>query len=293
MLLFALSCVAADPPGEVLPRPDNVPVNLDAPADGIQITMGPYAVDPYTEEYLCEIQHVPEAEGLKVGALEHLTAPVGHHFNVFALLLEPEDGEMSGPCSEVWDNATMAFSSPVYASQTDSFRGDFPDGVAAEMPSAWFLLEYHVLNSGPGVETAKVFLNAYASDDWEHLANGLYGNNTSIELDPGETEVVTQVCPIEVDMELFVLTSHSHALNRKFEVLLDGEVIYESTDWDSPELMVLTDEPLSLRAGDELEWRCHYDNDTDDTVTYGPESDDEMCMLAGVYYPDQGFQICR
>ena len=288
-----LASVTQDGPGAVAPAPADLDTYLAPPAQGIQIHMGPFDVEPFSEQYFCEIRRVPEAAGLKVGALEHLSSPAGHHFNAFALLLEPEDGEIVGPCDEVWANATMAFSSPIYASQTDRFIGHFPEGVAGEMPSEWVLLEYHTLNSGDDVAQAEVYFNAYERPEYQHLANGLYGNNTAIELDPGEQEVVSATCPIEVDMELFVLTSHSHQLNQRFEVLLDGEIIYSDDDWASPELMVLSDDPISLKAGDELTWRCHYDNTTDQTVEYGPKSTDEMCMLAGVYYPDQGFQICR
>ena len=114
----------------------------------------------------------------------------------------------------------------------------------------------------------------------------------AIELDPGEQEVVSATCPIEVDMELFVLTSHSHQLNQRFEVLLDGEIIYSDDDWASPELMVLSDDPISLKAGDELTWRCHYDNTTDQTVYAGLGTADEMCFDFLVVTPAEAQSQC-
>ena len=268
-------------------------VHLDPPDHGIQIHMGPFEVEPYSERYLCEIVRVPEAAKMKVGALEHLSSPAGHHFNAFALLVDPEGGEQVGDCWDLWAQVPMALSSPVYASQTASFEGSFPEGVAAEMPSEWLLLEYHMLNSTQEVAQAEVFLNAYEAREWEVLANGLYGNNTDIHLEPGDSEVVSATCPIEVEMELFVLASHMHDLGKRFEVLLDGEVVYKTEDWAAPELLMMSEDPLALSPGDELEWRCYYENDTDQVVRYGAESSDEMCMLAGVYFPDQGFQVCR
>ncbi len=80
------------------------------------------------------------------------------------------------------------------------------------------------------------------------------------ELEPKTKVVLRQKCTVPVDMDVFVLGSHFHGRGTRFEInLLDpsgepGELVYESTDWQSP-----------------------------------PE---EMCMMVGIYYPDAGFLRC-
>ena len=53
-----------------------------------------------------------------------------------------------------------------------------------------------------------------------------------------------------------------------------------------------SDEPIVLEAGGGFEYRCTFHNQTEQTIGYGPSVDDEMCMMAAVYYPDAGFKVC-
>jgi len=71
-----------------------------------------------------------------------------------------------------------------------------------------------------------------------------------------------------------------------------GELVYSNDDWTSPELAFFTDNPISVPAGSGFEFRCSFENTGDSAVSYGYETSDEMCMMVGVYYPDDGFKVC-
>jgi hypothetical protein len=52
------------------------------------------------------------------------------------------------------------------------------------------------------------------------------------------------------------------------------------------------DKPLEVKKGDKLITTCTYDNDTDQTVTFGENTGNEMCFNFALYYP-QGALKCN
>ncbi|MCB9742333.1 MAG: hypothetical protein H6740_07035 [Alphaproteobacteria bacterium] len=299
LLLLALGCAASDrapagPPGLL----DGA--TLDPPESGLQLSVGPVEYAPYTEQYLCALMPVGNDRTLNIVALEHQGSPITHHFNAY-LIGEPVDGVIQGDCEDVWDEVSMGLSSPVYASQTLSFRGDFPEGVAGQVPTGQsVLLEYHGLNPFPEPRVAEALLNIHTAErsEIDHFANGLYGSNANINLAPGERKILSKDCYVDVDMNLFVFGSHAHQMLEYFEIYtLDtlghlGERVYFSDDWQTP-LLDIREEPVFVPRGGGLQFRCAYHNVSDNTVRYGDTSTDEMCMMAGVYWPDDGFKFCR
>jgi len=297
-MFLLLSCLVDEPATE--PEGDAGRVEMPAPEQGFQLHAGPFVVPAYDEVYHCVIAEIDAPLGTLVQSLEHRASDTVHHFNVWGLQEEPEGGAMAGDCDDLWSETNMALSSPLYASQTTEFEGSLPEGVAAELPARWVLMEVHTLNPTAEPLWAEAWLNVNAIDpaDVEHLANGLYGSNADLRMEPGDEIIATQRCYVDVDMEIIVLGSHYHQLGKRFEIWKLGEddepsaLVYESEDYTSPELLFLTEDPIHLDAGSGFEWRCFYENTTDSVVDYGPDSSDEMCMMVGIYYPDDGFKIC-
>jgi hypothetical protein len=84
------------------------------------------------------------------------------------------------------------------------------------------------------------------------------------------------------------LTSHTHRLAKRFVTTIvggarNGEVVYTATNWLNPPLLNFTT-PIVLRRGEGLKSTVTYYNDTDDTVTFGFRSSDEMNFIFGYYY---------
>jgi hypothetical protein len=89
------------------------------------------------------------------------------------------------------------------------------------------------------------------------------------------------------------LTGHYHFRGVTFEVYrvhadgAVGELLYEDEGYAEPPFRQYPrDEPLVLRAGEGLEWRCTYENRDLVTYEFGPYTEEnEHCNLFGFYYP--------
>ena len=91
-------------------------------------------------------------------------------------------------------------------------------------------------------------------------------------------------------MNIFQLFSHSHEKTVEFRVEIaggnrDGELLYISYDWEHPPVMKF-DPPLVVKRGETIRLKATFDNWTDETVTFGLRSTDEMMILFGAYYAD-------
>lgn len=105
----------------------------------------------------------------------------------------------------------------------------------------------------------------------------------------------TNTCTVEAEGPIRLITSSPHmhklGISAKLEVLrTDGSVI------------VVTDEPYSfeeqrrypvdliIHSGDQIRTTCVYDNPTATPVSFGQDSDDEMCFNFAMFYPICGMR---
>jgi hypothetical protein len=298
--MLLLACIAeSTQPMQNTPA-ENTEPPLAAPENGIQLGIGPVTLEPYQELYWCKTMRLPNTEPLDVIALEHQVTTGAHHYNVWGLLGGPED--LEAPCDEIWAETSMSLGSPLYASQEPTFYGEFPEGVAASLPPSLLVLqELHFINTTDAPKEVTGTINIHTAPEGSELiyANGLFGSNNDLLLPPNETTVLTQNCKVPVDIEVFVLGSHFHSRGKKFEIrVLDkagnpSELVYTSTDYSSPLLDIRADNPISIKAGGGFSYSCTFENTTDAPIEDGENSDQEMCMMVGIYYPDQGFLMCE
>lgn len=152
-----------------------------------------------------------------------------------------------------------------------------------------FVTNHHVINlSGqPADLYSKINLYLKPASEVDYPSNALNCLSTDVNLEPGEAREVTATCLAPIELDLALLGSHMHQHGKKFETrLYDGEkketrpeVIYTSTDWDSPDIVPV--EPIRLRQGDGITFTCHYENTSEASVTYGLGVDSEMCAFMG------------
>ena len=84
--------------------------------------------------------------------------------------------------------------------------------------------------------------------------------------------------------------SHAHENALEFSIVAvggarDGELLYWTNDWEHPPLLEF-DPPLRMESGEGLQAITTYHNGTDEYITYGLRSTDEMQMIFYIYYPD-------
>jgi hypothetical protein len=104
-------------------------------------------------------------------------------------------------------------------------------------------------------------------------------------------------CEMTGDIDLLVLSTHTHALGVETKVyhwdgVQTGELLYTNNDWQTPLLMDLTQAPIHVPAGQGFEFHCNYQNPGAEAVHWGFKSTDEMCNMALVYTPGDSNLRC-
>ena len=89
-------------------------------------------------------------------------------------------------------------------------------------------------------------------------------------------------------LNIFQLFSHAHQLMTRFDILIlhstgEEELIYTALDYLHPPILQL-DPPLVLTIGQSLIARATYNNTTDEVVTFGLFSTNEMMLIFGLGY---------
>lgn len=299
-MLLLLACAAPT----TAPEPQDTRTDPDAPLQppeyGVQLSIGPLEIPAFDERYWCKTTRLPNSEPLDVVALQHRVTTGAHHYNVWGLLAGPEDVE--GPCEEVWAGQNMSLGSPLYASQAPTFYGEFPEGVAAQLPGGLLTLqELHFINSTDHPLTVTGEVNVIAAPPDEELiyANGIYGSIDALEIAPHSEPTFAANCKVDHDVNVFVLGSHFHSRGERFDIRTlnpdgqPGDLVYQSTDYESPPLQIRPDDPIEIKAGSGFSYSCTFKNDTDNLIHASETSEGEMCMMVGIYYPDQGFLRCK
>ena len=80
--------------------------------------------------------------------------------------------------------------------------------------------------------------------------------NTSFSLPAGKETTVEKTFTVSQPTTVFMLTSHMHMLGKRFQIKIvggarDGELVYESTDWEHPQTLTFTT-PIVLQPGQGL-----------------------------------------
>lgn len=92
------------------------------------------------------------------------------------------------------------------------------------------------------------------------------------------------------DVELIFASSHTHERARNFEIRrFDGKKVedkpfYTNPYWEDPQLMNF-DPPMKVKKGEGFEFRCYYDNPTENIVNWGFSAKEEMCQIGIVFTP--------
>jgi hypothetical protein len=112
--------------------------------------------------------------------------------------------------------------------------------------------------------------------------------NLSISLPPDQRTTLEKTFIVSQTTTVFALTSHMHMLGERFQIKIvngarDGELVYENTDWEHPQLLLLST-PIVLQAGEGLKSVITWNNTTGHTVQFGLLSTDEMGIIFGYYY---------
>ena len=278
------------------------PLAAPAAGSGYQLRVDPFVVTPHFERELFVYRTIGNASDIYVKRFEFRMRPHSHHFVAYTFAEATPPSTIPG-MNAVRDirnpdgsldfskMAPMAYHVFFGGSMQTEFAYDLPPGVALRVPAnAAIDLNLHYANHTAAPVTGEAALNLYTEEPAavQHVAKTLNMGNFSISLPPNQRTTIERTFTLSERRTVFALTSHMHRLGERFVIKIvggarDGETVYESTDWEHPQLLLLTT-PIVLEAGQGLKSVITWNNTTASTVTFGLRSVDEMGIIFGYYY---------
>jgi hypothetical protein len=252
-----------------------------------------------TEETTCHAATFPRDEATDVGRVKISFRGGSHQVHLY----RSYNGRVDFPtkvCNFAVDFDKWQL---ITASQTNQLNWQLPPGVAINFgPRQPLLIQTHFVNTGElstrRTPSAKIVLHPVDPASVTAHAGSLFAQDRTVVVPPGRSVAASRCLlagqgPTARDLTIMAFTGHYHFRGVKFEVYrvradgAVGELLYEDEGYAEPPFRQCPrDEPLVLRAGDGLEWRCTYENRDRVTYEFGPYTEEnEHCNLFGFYYP--------
>ena len=288
------------------PQSGSVFVPLVAPAagKGVQIHVDSFGVRPNFERELFVYRSLGNAAEIYVNRIETSMRALSHHFVLYSV-----DPSMAPgwPCTpqantvrdirnadgsmNILNMIPMACHVFVGGSMMQTSDYVFPPGVALRLPASMSIdMNVHYVNRTASEVPGEGYANLYTIPlaQVHKVAHTLNMANTSFSLPAGKETTIEKTFTVSQPTTVFMLTSHMHMLGTRFQIKIvggarDGELVYESTDWEHPQTITFTT-PIVLQAGQGLKSVITWNNTTNHVVTFGLQSTDEMGIIFGYYY---------
>ena len=287
------------PPLEYVPPPPP-----KKPRGGYQIVLDGPLLQPGQEVEGCHWVRAPYSRDFFAGKWEFVLNPGTHHFAVY----NNRDDVPSPPLGVFLEGDFGCFQEASFgaslsgAPQSPYYVDAYPAGVARRLRADKYLgLNAHYRNSFDVPMQIRVWINVYPFEGTPtHVAETLTSLDTTFDIDvppfTQKTQVGRFVNTLGVPMKFSSLSGHMHKRGLRFTVWRsDGTKVYENFDWAHP-LQVEYTPPLVLAPGDWFDYECLHDNGVTRPVKtiggapahlrFGVTTDDEMCILPGVYWID-------
>jgi len=267
---------------------------------GAVTTLGlePFDVAVGKERQVCKTINLPGDSALDLVRIHAVMEGKSHHFNLYKVIddkaLEPvTEAEATVHDCAPADEQLSGDAAYLFGSATPERTFDTPAGVAFHLqPGQRLILEQHVINYTDAPMEGGVHLELFAAGDEaviEHHADIIWFANWGFLLPPGAETASTKACDVPYDVEIFGLMSHFHELGTEFtiETVTEAggvEEVYYDDDWAHPAYQEYWP-PLSLAAGESLQWTCTWYNTKAHIVGPNKNSTDEMCITFAAAYP--------
>jgi hypothetical protein len=187
----------------------------------------------------------------------------------------------------------------MYASGVGTDDLVMPEGVAIKIEAGRFLhLNLHLFNTHPtdeisahsGIFGRRVDPVAPAME-----AEMVFAGTFEINVPPMSTATASGGCTFNDDATIFTYWPHMHqaANHQKVTLNIDGadQVIHDEA-FDFREQYNFPLSPaIQVSSGDSIDVECTYYNDSDQAITFGDSSTQEMCFTGMYRYPKQAFTL--
>ena len=275
---------------------------LDPPTNGIQLHLGPFEVQPNYEREFFQFTALDQNSDMYVNRIEIEMRRGSHHFLLYTFNQDTPQQILPSydQPRELRNENSIINLSTLYQMQFHKFFGGtqwsrldyrLPDGVALKIPQGSGLDQNsHYVNRTDSVMTGEVYTNLHTinKEDVAYVAELFDFNNTDIYLPPKKVTTLTKTFILDEKYYMGQVFSHAHEKMQEFVVEIvggqrNGEVIYWTNDWEHPPIINF-DPPIEINAGEGLKLIATYNYPTNDPVTFGYRSVDEMMILFGWYY---------
>jgi hypothetical protein len=275
-------------------------LHMKRPTQGAQITVGPVTVPHGSEITECTYMKMPGRREMSVNRVKIKVSGGSHHIHLY----RPTDHTANLADGHETCNMALDFSvwELVLASQSLVLDWKLPPGVAFHFQGGEQLAaQTHFVDNGllatPDDGWAIFNLYSMPSKRVKSYAGAFFGQDRDVVVPAHSTATATTKCVFPRPVKLLAVTGHYHFRGVKFTAgTWDG-----TTGNDIYTYNGYLDPPFQRFGANEVEapglqWTCDYQNDTDQTYTFGPFTDrNEHCNVFAFYYPTIGtdeFMTC-
>jgi hypothetical protein len=277
-------------------------LRLHKPRHGFQMRMESFVVAPSADREGCEHLVTPNREPMDVGAFQLKATPGTHHFVVWDYLGKDQNPAdfwtgiaYSTACIGLGPQDGFATTANLFGMLTGFSRFQFPPGVAVRLEphaNVYANLHYHNYGATP-VKTDAVFNFIPARKGTvQHHAQSFVVGTVQFDIPADGSASVTGEWHAPTDLNIVSVSTHQH--RRGTDVLVhridaggnDMGALVDSLDWEHPTVQWYEPQAMRLQAGEGFRFTCSWQNPDNHPVHFGVTSEDEMCFVAGYFYPD-------
>ena len=215
--------------------------------------------------------------------------PTGsHHVHIYRSDTPEPDGVHDCSSGIDWTRWSL-----VVGVQTQPLDWQLPDGVTiAVQPHQQFLAQVHWLNTTDHAIDRTINLSMHTTTETHGHLGVAFGVAKDVRMDPTQQKTVAGFTPLPAGAHVVAMMGHFHGRGRHYSADLrpfgadaPRETIYEAADEQTFEFKRYEIEP-TVQANEGIAFSCDYYNDTDVTLTWGPDTKtQEHCNVATYYWP--------
>jgi len=245
--------------------------------------------DPRSEVVQCHYFKTTNAAAEEVSRI-NLTFPEGsHHVHIYRSDTPEPDGVKDCTAGIDWNRWSM-----ILGAQTKPIDWSLPDGVTIPIPAQQqILVQVHWLNTTDQPIDREINVDMTRATHTEQHLGVAFGVSKDVLMAPHASHPVGSWVPVPEGSKLVAIMGHFHARGKHYKVDIrrsgdaDGELKYSADDEQTFEFKHYDyANPPVFQSGQGLAYECDFENTTDGTLTWGPDTvTQEHCNLAAYYYP--------
>lgn len=271
---------SAAPSGSAAPAPTG-PAGLavDSTTGELVFRTSPITIGAGEEAYTCFGATLEE--DMVIDGFSKTAQPYVHHAQFFEALIPEPEGVST--CKEQFKLTWL----PIFLAGNGASEMRFDEGIGHVIGAGTQLvLQMHLFNASDksATQSVEIRMHRAASADVTPVSPWAIGSS-QIHVPPRAAGSAQNVCTMSGPVDIVAVFPHMHMLGRSLKVEVGQSMaamkpLYarDPFSFDDQRMEKMK---ISLQAGDMLRVTCDYMNTSDNEVTFGESSTDEMCFFVG------------